>query len=295
MNGLVAAGASREFLTREQFEELRDLLYQRSGLYFGDNKRSLLEMRVARCIERAGVGSVAEYLALLRSPGRGHREWVELLDAVTTHETSFFRHRAQLEAFRRLVLPEVLLGLKRRGRTALRIWSAACSSGEEPYTLAILLLEALGEGWGGWDVRILGTDVARSVIHKARQGEYGRYSFRGTPAYYVQRYFDMLGPDRFRVSERIRGLVEFRILNFADDAAMSRMRGFQVIFCRNALLYFDKAAKRRFVAHFYRALDPGGFFFIGHSESLHGVSEQFKLIHFPGAMGYRKSLEPQRS
>ncbi len=292
MNELVAAGASRELLTREQFEELRDLLYERSGLYFGDNKRSLLEMRLARCIERAGAGSAAEYLALLRSPVRGNREWVELLDAVTTHETSFFRHRAQLDAFRKLVLPEVLLGLRRGGRTVLRIWSAACSSGEEPYTLAILLLETLGEGLGGWDVRILGTDVAHSVIDKARRGEYGRYSFRGTPAYYIQKYFDVVGPDRFRIAERVRHLVEFRILNFADDAAMARMRGFQVIFCRNALLYFDKAAKRRFVAHFYRALDPGGFFFIGHSESLHGVSEQFKLIHFPGAMGYRKPLEP---
>ncbi|NOY44421.1 MAG: protein-glutamate O-methyltransferase CheR [Deltaproteobacteria bacterium] len=279
-------------LSAEEFRALRDFLYERSGLYFAENKKYLLENRLARCMEQAGAETVAQYLGLLRSPTRGRSALMNLLDAVTTHETSFFRHRAQLEAFQRQVLPRLIEGLKKRGRRSLRLWSAACSSGEEPYTLAMLILETLGPGLGGWDVRIYGTDIAHSMIQKARGAEYTRYSFRGTPAYYAQKYFDVLGPDRFRVKEEVRNLVEFGLLNFADDLRMGRMRGFQTIFCRNALIYFDKPAKRRFVAHFYRALDPGGYLFVGHSESLHGITDEFKLVHFPGAMGYLKPPVP---
>ncbi len=278
-------------LSPQEFEEVRRFLYERAGLYFADHKKYLLETRLARCMGDAGVDTVKEYLAVLRSPVRGRQEILRLLDAVTTHETSFFRHRPQLEAFQRHVLPEVLQAQAARGRRAVRIWSAACSSGEEPYSLAMLILEALGAEAARWDVRILGTDIAVSMIEKAKKAEYTRYSFRGTPAYYAQKYFEALGRDRFRVKDEVRRMVEFRLLNFADDLRMSRMRGFQVVFCRNALIYFDRPARRRFVAHFFAALDPGGYFFVGHSESLHGVSDAFKLIHFPGAMGYRKPPE----
>ncbi len=292
MTGAPELGRPRLQLSPREFGRIREFLYERSGLFFAENKKYLLENRMSRLLEAAGATTVDEYLTLLASPARGRQALMELLDAVTTHETSFFRHRTQLEAFQRQVLPQLLEGLKARGRRSLRIWSAACSSGEEPYTLAMLILEALGPTLGGWDVRIYGTDIAQSMIRKAKVAEYTKYSFRGTPAYYAQKYFEVLGADRFRVKDEVRRLVEFGILNFADDLRMGRMRGFQAIFCRNALIYFDKPAKQKFVDHFYRALDPGGYLFIGHSESLHGVTDAFKLIHFPGAMAYRKPPEP---
>ncbi len=290
MTDAVALRTPARVLSPQEFEEVRRFLYERSGLYFADHKKYLLETRLGRCMEEAGVGTVEEYLALLRSPVQGRQELLRLLDAVTTHETSFFRHRPQLDAFQRHVLPEVLKAQAARGRRTVRIWSAACSSGEEPYSLAMLILEALGVEAGRWDVRILGTDISVSMIEKAKKAEYTRYSFRGTPAYYAQKYFEAMGRDRLRVRHEVQRMVEFRLLNFADDMRMGRMRGFQVVFCRNALIYFDKPARRRFVGHFFTALDPGGYFFVGHSESLHGVSDAFKLIHFPGAMGYRKPL-----
>lgn len=279
--------ASRLALSPEEFRRLSDLLYERAGLYFGDGKRFLLESRVYDRIKALGVRSGAEYLALLTGTG-GAREWTELLDVVTTHETSFFRNRPQLEAFQRKVLPGVLRAQGDRGRRRLRIWSAACATGEEPYTLAMMILELLGDRAASWDVRILGTDLVPSVLDRAREGVYPRHSFRTTPAYFVQKYFRAEGPDAFRLGTAPRRLVELRLVNFADDAAMARCRGFHVIFCRNALIYFDREAKRRFVAHFARALEAGGYLFVGHSESLHGISDDFKLIHFPGALAYRK-------
>lgn len=271
-----------------EFRALRDLLYERSGLHFSESKKFLLDARVHRRVQTLGVGSAAEYLALLRSAGEGPAELLELLDAVTTHETSFFRTEPQIEAFRRHALPDLLEEGRRQGHRVLRVWSAACSSGEEPYTLAMVLLEVLGREAPSWRLRILGTDVARSVLRKAETAVYGIHSLRNTPPSYLHRYFEQVGPDEYRLSDRPRRLVEFELVNFADEARMRTLGGFQVVFCRNALIYFDADAKRRFVAHFAAALEPGGYLFVGHSESLHGLSTDFELVHFPDATAYRK-------
>ena len=283
-------GAAAVELSDPQFGQLREFLYQRAGLHFADGKKFLLESRLQKRLRELGGLDVAGYLALVTSPARGAAELSNLLDAVTTHETSFFRNRPQLEAFNKHVLRKLLEQRAARGQRELRIWSAACSSGEEPYTLAMLLIEVLGEEIGRWNVRILGTDIAHNVLEKAKLGEYGRYSFRTTPAYFAGKYFEVRGRDLFCIRDEPRRLVEFQALNFADSASMRRMRGFDAIFCRNALIYFDLDAKRRFVAQFAESLNDGGFLFVGHSESLHGVSEAFKLIHFPGALAYQKPL-----
>jgi len=283
-------GRGQLALSEGEFQLLRGFLYERAGLYFHDGKKFLVEARLRKRLAELRLGTFTEYLALLKARSGGPDETLILLDAMTTHETSFFRHPTQIEAFRRHALPEALRRQEGKGERSLRIWSAACSSGEEPYTLAMVVLEALGTDAPRWKIRILATDIARSVIEKARAGVYGRYSFRGAPAYFTQKYFDPVGPDAFRLKDEPRRLVEFQLLNFADDARMRAMRGFQVIFCRNALIYFDKPAKQRFLAHFATALDPGGYFFAGHAESLHGVSASFKIVHFPGALAYKKPL-----
>jgi chemotaxis protein methyltransferase CheR len=275
-------------LSDREFQWIRDFLYERAGLYFHDSKKLLLEARLRKRLSEVRLGTVAEYLALLRGHSAAPQELLHLLDAVTIHETFFFRHPPQIEAFRRHVLPEALRRQEGGGDRLLRIWSAACSSGEEPFTLAMVALEALGANAALSRIRILGTDVARSVLEKAQHGVYARYSFRGTPAYFIQKYFEPVGPDAFRLKDEPRRLVELRLLNFADDRRMRAMHGFHVIFCRNALIYFDRPMKQRFVAHFADALEPGGFFFAGHAESLHGVTGAFKIFHFPGALAYQK-------
>lgn len=275
-------------LSDEDFGHLRDLVYERSGLFFADSKKFLFESRVHRRLKALGLASAGDYRARLESGGRSSEELLELLDAVTTHETSFFRTESQIEAFRRQVLPAVVRARGQQGLRTLHIWSAACSSGEEPYTLAMALLEEMGSEALRWRVRIVGTDLAQSVLRKASQGVYSQYSLRSTPPYYVQKYFEAAGPDAFRLKPAARRLVEFRLVNFADEAAMRAMGEFQVIFCRNALIYFDQEAKRRCVSHFARSLEPGGYLFVGHSESLHGVTDELRLIQFPGAMAYQR-------
>ncbi len=284
--GLACGGA--EPLSNAEFRQVRDFVYASSGLVFDEAKRFLLESRVRKRLRALGVAGVAEYLDLVRSPVRGGAELLELLDELTTHETSFFRNRAQLDAFRRFALPEVLAARERAGSRSLRVWSAACSSGEEPYTLAMLVLETLGAEAGRWDVRVVGTDVSQSMLARARGAEYGPYSFRNASAYFVQKYFEAPAPQVFRVRPEVVRLAEFRLLNFTDDAGMRAMGDFHLVFCRNALIYFDREAKRRCVEHFARALEPEGYLFVGHSESLHGLTDAFTVIHFPGALGYRK-------
>jgi chemotaxis protein methyltransferase CheR len=276
-------------LSDAEFRTLRDLVYQRSGLHFREDKKPFLENRVHKRLKVLRLASPAEYVALLGSPAGGPAELLEFLDIAATHETSFFRNQPQLDAFRQIVLPRLLERGRTSGSPTLRIWSAACSSGEEPYTLAMLVLEELGAEAPRWEIRILGTDVAPSVLRKAEIGVYHQYSFRSTPEYFLGKYFDADGPDTYRLKDGPRRAVAFEALNFADDERMGAIGTFQVIFCRNALIYFDREAKRRFVHHFWKALEEGGYLFLGHSESLRGVTDVFNHIHFPCASAYWKT------
>ncbi|MEW6488617.1 MAG: protein-glutamate O-methyltransferase CheR [Thermodesulfobacteriota bacterium] len=284
-----------EPLSDEEFQRVRAFVYERSGLAFEESKRFLLESRVRKRLRAVGLTGVDAYLEMVRSPLRGAAELLELLDELTTHETSFFRGAPQLEALRKRVLPGLLAARAHQGERSLRVWSAACSSGEEPYTLAMLVAEALGEELGRWDARIVATDVSQSMLARARVAEYGPYSLRTAPAYFVQKYFEAPGPQVFRVRPEVARLVEVRFLNFADEGAMWAMRGFHLIFCRNALIYFDREARRRCVEHFARAVEPGGYLFVGHAESLHGLTDALKPVHFPGALAYRKPLTDTES
>lgn len=292
---LLCTPTTVEPLSDDEFRRVRAFVYERSGLAFEPGKRFLLESRVRKRMRTVGLTELDAYLDLVRSPLRGAAELLELLDELTTHETSFFRSGPQLEVLRRRVLPGLLAARARHADRSLRVWSAACSSGEEPYTLAMLAAEVLGEERRRWDVQIVATDVSQRMLARARRAEYGPYSLRTAPAYFVQKYFEAPQPQVFRVRAEVARLVEVRFLNFADEAAMRAMKGFHLIFCRNALIYFDRKAKRRCVEHFARAVEPGGYLFVGHAESLHGLTDAFKPVHFPGALAYRKAVAPAES
>jgi len=273
-------------ISDKDFELLRDFIYNLCGMYFHTTKKYFLESRLTKRMEATGTKSAMDYYALLKSP-RGSEELRFLLDEVTTNETYFFRCVPQLNAIETKFLPEIIEAKSKMGFRKLRIWSAASSSGEEAYTLAMILQEKRATILKDWIIEIIGTDINETVIAQAKEGVYNAYSVRNVPDIYKKKYFREEG-GKFILSPELKKFVTFNKMNLYDDTKMVFMKSFDFIFCANVLIYFDLASKSKVVQHFYNNLQPYGYFFVGQSESLHGVNDKFKTIHFPGGFGYKK-------
>jgi chemotaxis protein methyltransferase CheR len=269
-----------------QMIPIRDLIYESCGIYIPDTRFRFLEERCIRRMTAMHTESLMQYFSHLTSYAGRAGEMKYLLNEITVGETCFFRNQAQLEALRTVVLPGIVAAKNGQGLHHLRIWSAGCSTGEEPYTLAILLAE-LGGLLKNWTFEIVATDLNENSVAKAKEGIYGDYSLRNVKEYYLQKYFEPDG-DLYRVKREVRSHIQFSRMNLLDDSRMVFMKGMDLILCCNVLIYFDTASKRRVIQHFYNNLLPNSYFFLGHSESLFGVMEEFKLVHFPGTTGYLK-------
>jgi len=270
-----------------QLLRIRDLVYQVAGIFQPDNKLRLLDDRCSKRMQVLGVGSLREYYECLTVKPIRQAELVALLNEITIGETCFFRNQPQLEALRNIVIPQILEARVKLPLRHLRLWSAACSTGEEPYTLSMLLLEESAGRLKGWTFEILATDLNERSIAQAKHGIYGDYSTRNVTSYFRQKYFMERG-ENLHVRPEVQAHVNFSRLNFLDDARMAFMKGLDLIMCCNALIYFDGASKRRVIQHFYNNLLPHGYLFLGHSESLYGVSDDFRLVHLPSATAYMK-------
>lgn len=266
---------------------IRDLVYQVAGIFHPDNKLRLLLDRCGRRMKELKTQSLREYFECLTIKPARQTELIALLNEITIGETCFFRSQPQLDALRTIVLPKILEAKAQFPLRRLRIWSAGCSTGEEPYTLSILMLEEAQRRLKDWKVEILATDLNERSLAHAKNAIYGTYSTRNLTPYYRQKYFTPAG-DQLQVQPQVRDGVSFSRLNLSDDARMTFMKSLDVVFCCNVLIYFDLASKRRVVQHFYNNLLPHGYFFMGHSESLYGVTEDFRLVHLPGATAYIK-------
>ena len=275
-------------ISDKDFEQLRDYIYNVCGIYFHSSKKYFLESRLARRMESTGSKSHADYLHFVRSGVSGSSELKKLLDEITTNETCFFRNLPQLNALETKLLPEIVAHKAKIGFKKLRIWSAGSSSGEEAYTMAMLLLEKRATLLKDWIIEIVGTDINETVIGQAKEGVYNSYSVRNTPDFYLKKYFKEEAPGKFLLSPEVKKLASFSQLNLYDDNKMVFMKSFDFIFCANVLIYFDTASKSKVVQHFYNNLQPYGYFFLGQSESLHGVNDKFKTVHFPGGFTYNK-------
>jgi len=273
-------------ITDKDFEQLRDFIYNLCGMYFHTTKKYFLESRLTRRMEVTGTKTAMEYYALLKSP-RGGEELRFLLDEVTTNETYFFRSVPQLNAVESKFLPEIVESKGKMGFRKLRIWSAGSSSGEEAYTLSMILLEKRATILKDWIIEIIGTDINETVLAQAREGVYNAYSVRNVPDLYKRKYFRE-DAGKFILSPEVKKFVTFNKLNLYEDNKMVFMKSFDFIFCANVLIYFDLASKSKVVQHFYNNLQPYGYFFVGQSESLHGVNDKFKTVHFPGGFCYKK-------
>jgi chemotaxis protein methyltransferase CheR len=270
-------------MTEEEFRLLRELFHGHCGLWFRDDTRYLLERRLAPRVSALGLEDFSAYHRhLLYDPGR-ETELDEATDVLTTNETYFYREPFQLHAFSREILPALAERNARERR--LRILSAGCSTGEEVYTLAMLVRDA--RLFDGWDVEIVGADISRRCIAHARAGAYGEHAFRNPEVEPLRRWFQLRG-GKWTVDDAIRRMVRFHRENLLDARALSTAPRLDVVFCRNVMIYFDLVARRRLLQRFHEKLRPGGWLLLGHSESLLNVTADFELVHLREDMVYRR-------
>jgi chemotaxis protein methyltransferase CheR len=276
-------------LKPEEFRLLRDIFSARIGVQFGTESRFAMERRLRERLAILKLTTFAEYYQYLRFHPLAPAEWEEAIELLTTNETYFFREDYQLRSFRAEVLPALAALAKTRKRVS--IWSAGCSTGEEVYTVAILLVES--GLFHGWDVRVYGSDISKRCVAAARRGVYGAAAFRAMPEDLKRRYFTEKS-DGLYVHERIRALCHFGQMNLLDEEKARLLGRADAVFCRNVLIYFDAYARKRVIDIFHERLYPGGVLLLGHSESLLNVSTAFELLHLREDLVYRKPLGPAR-
>jgi chemotaxis protein methyltransferase CheR len=268
----------------EQFRTLQGLVNELSGIVLVDDARLTVERKLAERVQALQLADFGEYVHYLRDHPLRKVERERVLDALTTNETYFFRELSQLRAFENEVLPA--LSRSAHARRALTVWSAGCSTGEEVYSLAILI--ARSGLFEGWDVRVVGQDISRRVLQAARRGVYRESSFRAMPAEYEQHF--IAAPEGRAVDPEIRAVCHFEHVNLLDQTAMRGLGRADAVFCRNVLIYLDAASRRRVIQGFYERLHPEGYLMLGHSESLLHVSTAFELAHLCGDLAYRKPV-----
>ncbi len=271
-------------LQPDEFRLMRELINRFCGMSFSDDAQFVFERRLRDRLRELGLSDFTQYYHHLRYHPNAKAEIEAAVDALVTNETYFFREEYQLRAFLHEILPELKERLEAEGKRSLTIWSAGCSTGEEVYTLAILVDHSgLFEGW---DVRIFGNDISRRVLATARRATYGASSFRATPPQY-ERYFEPVGSGR-QVVPHIRAMCHFGHLNLLDRDRSALIGRADVVFCRNVLIYFDERARRAVIDTFYERLYPGGYLLLGHSESLLNSTTAFELVHLSSDMVYRR-------
>lgn len=269
-------------LSPDDLQRFCEFLYRRTGMTFGESKRYYIDRRVGERMAATGDASFAAYFARLRSQPR---ELEAVTNAFTVNETYFYREAHQLRALSRALLPEIVEA-KGPG-DKIRIWSAPCSTGEEPYSLAIWLLE----NWrlvDAYNVEIVGSDIDTRALAGARLGDYGARALSRLPPELADRYFEDTRLGSRRIIQDLRESVTFTPVNLVDRTSVTSAGEFEVIFCRNVLIYFDEAARRTAAENLYAALRPGGFLCLGHTESMSRIDDRFEVRRFEDAVVYQR-------
>ncbi|MBL8967619.1 MAG: protein-glutamate O-methyltransferase CheR [Spirochaetaceae bacterium] len=269
-----------DFLGDADFELYRKLIYDESGIHFSATNRSILESRLKERLREKKLDSLKAYYDLIL---RDKEELKTLLDSVTTNLTRFFRNQPHFDAIEHYVVPELIKMRGASGDRKLRFWSAGCSTGEEPYTVAMLLKEILPPGWG---FEVVASDISLKSLMVGKEGFYADSRIQGIPEAYLPKYFDKKAGG-YQIKDEIKKLVRFDYHNLKND---SGLRNLDVVFCRNVLIYFDEAAQKASIERFWDAMAPKSFLFIGHSESLFGMNTKFEFVKTDWACFYRKFI-----
>ena len=271
--------ADSVFLNDADFEKYRAFIYAESSITFTPANRSILESRLKERLREKGVDSVGTYFNKISTD---KEELKSFLDAITTNLTSFFRNQPQFDAFRNHVIPELINNIKKGGvNNVIKVWSAGCSTGEEPYSIAMLLSEILPPNW---KFEILASDISLKCLMTAKEGFYEEGRISGIPPAYLTKYFDKVGKG-YKVHPDIQAKIKFDYHNLKND---SGQHGVDVIFCRNVIIYFDEVAQTAVMNRFWDAMAAKSFLFIGHSESLFGMKTKFEFLKTEWATLYRK-------
>ncbi|MEO5357082.1 MAG: protein-glutamate O-methyltransferase CheR [Nitrospirae bacterium YQR-1] len=270
-------------LKDETFRNFRDFIYEKSGIYIPDTKKYFIENRLSKRVEENKLASFDDYLYMLKY-NNSISELNVLFDKITTNETFFFRELQQLEVLTGQIIPKIRSESK---SATLKIWSAASSTGEEPYTIAMMLME--NPKTAGIKFEVLASDLSESVLQKAREATYGQYSTRNIPPNYLKKYFKQADGNAYALNADVRSKVKFVQINLLDASKMRTIRDIDVVLCRNVLIYFDKKAKVSVVTSIYESLKNGGYFFIGMAESLHDVTRAFKPAIIDKTVVYQKA------
>ena len=287
-------------LTEPEQKLLQTLIYQECGMYFDERRVHFLQDRLQRRLRATGLESFYRYYQLLTSR-EGKSELSALLENLTVNETSFFRNKPQLDLFHKVTLEEILQRKTERRDWSLRVWSAGCSTGQEPYTLAMLICDALAYYYlrnplpfempspkplipPPWKVEILASDINYSVLRAAQEAVYPENHMEPVDYTYRLRYFDK-GGDKYSIKKAVKEMVHFDFHNLKTEFLPQRN---DVIFCRNVMIYFDEAEQKRLVEKFYRCLNREGYLFVGHAESLFGLTDKFKMIHVNNGTAYQR-------
>ena len=270
-----------EFLPDAEFELYRKLIYEESGIHFSATNRSILESRLRERLREKKIGGLREYYDLIT---REKEELKTLLDSVTTNLTRFFRNQPHFDALEKYVVPELIRIRGSSPDRKFRIWSAGCSTGEEPYTIAILLRHILPPGW---TFEIVASDLSLRSLMVGKEGFYPDSRITGIPESYRPKYFEKK-TGGWQIRDDIKNLVRFDYHNLKNDSGLRKM---DIVFCRNVLIYFDEAAQKSTVERFYEAMGAKSFLFIGHSESLFGMNTRFEFVKTEWACFYRKEAK----
>lgn len=269
-------------MSEAEFALFKDLIYGECGISLGAEKRSFLESRLRRRMDELGIRSAYEYYCLVTGPRGRSQELPSLLDALMICETSFFRNQPQFELLKDVVLPEIIAKKDRAATRLLRVWSAGCSTGQEPYSAAMTLLESLPDR-ESWTIRVFASDLSFTALERAQCGLYRADQLKSIDPQCVAKYFRREN-GHYVVSEAVRRRVIFDYHNLKHD---NGLRGLDIIFCRNVMIYFDSEEQRRLVNRFSNCLVPGGYLFLGHAESLQGLSTRFTMMHRNKGIAYR--------
>lgn len=273
-------------LSDDLYDKFIKLIYKRTGLYYEFNKKYYVEKRINQHAERLQMDSLNEYFMMLKFES-DTSEFYQLINDLTVNETYFFRDFPQLRNFAEDVLP--MVAKSKEDRKKIKIWCAACSTGEEPYTLSIILQEML-EGHEKWDIQILASDINAEVLKSAKLGLYDSRAIKDVPPEYLTKYFTKRH-DKYLINLNIRKSVSFMRINLMDEKDRSSINGCDFIFCRNCLIYFDDVSRKSVVTSFYESLRAEGFLFLGHSESVGRISSAYKVNKIGDTIVYSRPKE----
>ena len=285
----MAAESDYELLMApDDLEAVQRLIKEKSGLTFAGIREDALMRRLESRIRNRRMRTLRDYYFFLKYASEGRAELGGLVDELTINETFFFRNAPQFDFFETAALPSIIRAHRQAEPLAIRAWSAGCSSGEEPYSIAIAIADVLGLEARNWSIRIFASDINRRILDTADAGVYDEWTMRRLTPSRRERFFANLGDGKWKINDSVKRWVRFEQQNLLSADPLMNPYNLDVIFCRNVLIYFDEADAKKLVNIFYDSLRPGGFLFLGHSESLHNVTGAFDVVLNPGVVVYRR-------